>query len=259
MQLAELQAMFAGALRGEPPPGLLQAIAAVPSAVPAAERLAIYRRTSRHGQRAALAAVYPVVQALIGEDLFEALVLDHLAMPGSRHGNLHRLGARFDRTLLAEPACAPLIYLADVARLEWALHDSFFAADQSAEALLDPAGMDAAEQLRVALVLHPSTHLLACEAPAHHIWQAHQPDSGSSLDAVDVRAGPVWLAVYRRPEGHCIMPLTAAEHVLLENAKAGDSLAHSLERLEQLQLGVDLPAALARWLPAGLLQGFTLR
>ncbi len=264
MQLADLQAAFAGALRGEPDQALLHAIAPAPAGVPAQDRLAIYRRTSLHGQRSALTAVYPVVQALIGEALFAALVHDHLTQPGSRSGDLHRLGGDFAHTLLQEPACAGLPYLAEVARLEWALHDNFFAADRTALALVDAAQLDASAQLRVGLALHPSVRLLAGQFPVHAIWQAHQPDPAAAIDtgrlaAIDLQAGPVWLAVHRRAEGHCIAVLTAAQHALLADAQAGLPLAVSLERIEAAGwLAPDLAECLPRWLGAQLLQGFAL-
>ena len=258
MHLAELQAAFAATLRdggGSVDPAPLSGQIR-PAAIPTEAQLAIYRRTSHHAQRSALRQAYPVIEALIGPDLFAVLAAAHIAAPGSRSGDLHRFGAEFERTFESEPACADLRYLNDVARLEWVVHRSFFAADAPHCACVDPATVPASEHARLTLVPHPSLHVLACSGPAADIWQAHQSGHSTDFGLIDLAAGPEWLAVYRREEAVRIDRLSAADHSVLASSLAGEALMQGLERVGDVEF--DLAARLPVWLQAGLLSGLGL-
>ena len=112
-----------------------------------------------------------------------------------------------------------------------------------------------AELDRLTLLVAPSLHLLACRTPASRIWRAHQPGHEAELGTVDVHGGPEWLAIYLRPQGHCIDPLSAAEYTLLERCMAGLTLARALEGLSD---ELDVSLCLPRWSQAGLLAGLSL-
>ncbi|MDE3009423.1 MAG: putative DNA-binding domain-containing protein [Pseudomonadota bacterium] len=255
--LAALQHAFAAWLRSDhaavPPP--LRAVVR-PHGADQAERLAIYRRSSRHAQRQALAAAYPVIAALLGAELFQALCEDHLRVPGSRAGDLHCLGEGFCDTLRAEAACAGLDFLPEVARLEWLVHRSFFAADQTSAVALDPGVIAPHELPRLRPILAPGLALLACATPAGRIWRAHQPDSPERLADIDPAAGPEWLAVRRVAAGVCLDSLSAQEFALLEALERGLTLAQALDALNAP--APPLAAWLPRWLQSGLVLGLTL-
>ena len=59
----------------------------------AARRLRLYRNNLFESLTAALAAVYPVTQQLVGEDFFRALARRFIPAFPSRSGNLHDFGA----------------------------------------------------------------------------------------------------------------------------------------------------------------------
>jgi uncharacterized protein (UPF0276 family) len=256
--LAAAQAAFAGFLRAAAPAVLAPELAVqiVNGSASALERLLIYRRSSRQNQHDALQAAYPVLRALVGEALFAALVADYLDDPGSCSGDLHTLGGQLAERVRAEPACASLPYLADVAELEWRLHRGFFAADHPAVPCQDPASIAPADFGRVRLVAHPSLSLLACATPASRIWQAHQPGHADEMAAIDPAGAGEWLAIYRRTEGSCVDCLAPGEFRLLELCLAEVRLSDALD-----QLSAAAPD-LADWLPwslqRGLLAGLTL-
>ena len=89
----------------------------------AERRLQVYRNNLEASLGAALAAVYPVVARLVGDDCFRQIGRAYLARVPSRSGNLHEFGAALPEFLAAEPALAGLPYLGDVAALEWASHE----------------------------------------------------------------------------------------------------------------------------------------
>ena len=161
MALARIQGEFLGALFDErPAPG---------------ERFEVYRRTALANLHAALAAAYPVVLRLVGGAFFREAAERFALARGSTSGDLNEYGALFPDFLATYSHAASLEYLADVARLEWAVHESRRAADAP---LLD-AGALARVPLElhgaIRFNLHPAVRLIASPHPILAIWEANQP------------------------------------------------------------------------------------
>lgn len=114
--------------------------------------IATYRSSVRHGRRDALAAAYPRVLASLGEATFAALADAYAAAHPPACGDLHEFGAGFGAFLA--PAHGP--GLADLAAREWAAHRAFHAPDAPALDFAALARVDAADQGRLRLRMHPS-------------------------------------------------------------------------------------------------------
>lgn len=119
----------------------------------------------------ALAAVYPVVQQLVGAEAFAALSRLHWHTTPPTLGDLGAWGEAWPATVEAHPALAGEPYLADVARLEWDLHQAARAAD--AGPLRGLALLGACDPAALRLQLAPGTALRASAHPVVSIWQAH--------------------------------------------------------------------------------------
>lgn len=124
--LARQQQTFTAALLGRGDASAALAMFREPPAV-AAQRLEVYRANIRAGRLSALRAAYPVVEALVGSEFFEALARAHAQEQGSTNGDLNRFGQHFAMFLQGfEPVRrqSALAYLPDLARLEWAVHQA---------------------------------------------------------------------------------------------------------------------------------------
>src|SRR3546814_3289038 len=87
-------------------------------------------------------------------------------------------GDRFADFLAGFKPVRALLYLPDVARLEWARHEAYFAGHADP---LDPAalaGMPPERYLELALDLHPAVRLVTSWYPIDRIWEANQPQLG---------------------------------------------------------------------------------
>jgi hypothetical protein len=139
-------------------------------------RLAVYRNNVVVSLVDALAATFPVVQALVGEEFFRAMaaVFVRAQPPSSRI--LAWYGAGLADFIAAFEPAAGLPYLADVARLEMARVRAYHAADVAAvppEAL--QAALSQPERLAyLRLGLHPSLQVLASPYAVFSLWAAHQ-------------------------------------------------------------------------------------
>src|SRR3954471_23234249 len=121
--LREIQAGFAAALFN---PGASTGAPGIRAAgISPAVRLGFYRTNVFEDYRKALSVTYPAVEKLIGGGLFGALAQDYTLRYYSRSGDVGAHGAHFAEFVAGHPVARQLPYLADVARLEWSLEESF--------------------------------------------------------------------------------------------------------------------------------------
>jgi len=193
--LRELQAGFRAALLAGDERGVAPDV--VDDGVNASARLAVYRHHVLTSLTAALEATFPVVCRLVDRRFFGWLADSYVRAHPPAGPCLFEYGADLPEFIAAFPACAPLPWLADVARLEWAMNVALHAPDAvplEPEALrtLPPATL-----ARLTLHLDPSVTLLASRWPVDAIWDANQAGVDPA-PTVDLDAGGAWLEIRRR-------------------------------------------------------------
>lgn len=225
---------------------------------PSARRLQIYRNNSRLNLTGALQAAYPVVCRLVGEGFFHYAAAAYSVRHPSHAGDLHRYGAAFAAFLQTFEPTAELVYLPDVARLEWSCHQVFHAARH---APLDPRALMAIppeRQGELRFRLHPAAQLLASPFPILRIWQANQPDS-TAEHPVDLAAGGVKLLIFRGEDLEIrLLPLSAGAFALLHAFVERHAFAAACERAMAAQADFDLPTCFSRWVAQGVVTAFDL-
>jgi hypothetical protein len=254
--LRETQAVTLAAIRGGASADAAAALLRGGFGLPPERRLQVYRHNHFESLIDALEAVYPVVHALVGEAFFRAAARRFVRQHPPREPNLHRFGAALPAWFARWPAAAPLPYLADVARLEWAVHEAVHEADAPP---LDPARLAAVPpelQPRLRLRLHPATRFIASAYPLLRIWQTNQP--GAAAEAVALDEGGVRLQVARRAGEVELRRLGAAEDRWLRAlARGADLEAATLDALA-VDAGFDLPGCLARHVALGSFAALSL-
>jgi hypothetical protein len=218
-------------------------------------RIHIYRSSVLGIQTDALAAVYPVIQRLVGEKFFKTLGRDYLSKHPSPSGDLHDLGAEMPEFLSTLPAVSELPYLKDVARLEWAWHRVFHAADDTNLDLQSLADISADNQESIVFSLRKGARLLESDYPIHRIWEVNQEDYSKDR-TVNLDEGDIKLIVWRQNFELRIDPLHAAESQLLHAIKKGLPLEALIKRMNNSPLPFEqlLPNCVAK----GWISGFNL-
>lgn len=176
---AELQQSFAATVLGLPGELPISLRAATPGR--AESGLAVYRNNVMSGLIKLVAARFPAVRRLIGDDSFFESIRGFIAAEPPRSPLLLDYGDGFPHFLrrLGGDACSGCI--ADVADLEVARGKAYHAADA---APLPPQAFAAipAERLAgVRLTLHPSVSLLQSRFPVVSVWHAHQEFGDATL------------------------------------------------------------------------------
>ncbi len=166
-----------------------------------ADRLNIYRNTFITTATKALRLSFPVVHRLVGADFFDGAADLFVARHPPRVAYLDEYGAKFPEFLRTFRPAAALVYLADVARLEWAVSRAIHARDVEPLALARLGALSPEDQIRVCFVPHPSLALIRIDYPADVIWRGVLDGDDAALVAVDLDAGPIRLLVERRAAG----------------------------------------------------------
>lgn len=223
----------------------LASLGVVAGTVGAAARIDAYRQNVLGNYRKALAATFPVVKRLVGAAFFDAAVDEYVRAHPSTRGDVNRYGGDLPRFLASYGPARALGYLADVARLEWAIDQAGIAADAPGFDLAALAAVppDAYADLR--LGLHPSARVLESRYPVLRIWQANQPMIADP-PAVDLGEGGDLLLVARGARGVAVERVSPGEAALLRALAANASLGAAARCASEAEPSFDLPAALRR-------------
>ncbi len=150
---------------------------------PAAQQhgLRAYQAHAAATAERALAGAFPTVQQMLGPDAFAALAqaLWHAQPPA--HGDLAAWGGALPAFIAAAAQLAGEPCLADVARLDWALHQAEHAADDAAPV----AGLmllGSADACGLRLLCRAGHAVLVSPHPVHTLWAAHRSTAGDRFD-----------------------------------------------------------------------------
>jgi uncharacterized protein len=214
-------------------------------------RFALYRGNLTAGWDKTLAAAYPVLRMLVGEEFFSALTRAYGMAEPSRDADLNRFGASLAAFLEHFEPVAQYPYMPDMARLEWALHRAHYASDVQALTAQE-LGALAPEQLETArFSLHPACALLASRWATLALWQAHQADGDPVFPDPMERASH---ALMVRPRWRAdAVELDAAAFAALSTLAAGATFGAALDAAFYVDEQFDVGANLKQWLDLSVL------
>lgn len=253
-RLREIQQAFADGVFDGKHHAVAGAIAPDGSAL---RSVALYRRLIRYNYAQVLKVTYPVLYRFVGERYFGILVLGYAKQYPSNSGDLFLYGCHLPALL--QGIEAPLL-LVELARLEWACHEIYQAADSpllSEEQLRAIASVDPAQ---VTFHLHAASRLLSFPFPVHRVWQALQPaapaDEVVELPLPEQETG----VVVTRGDGRVQVTLLARPDYLLLEAMSRGVDAASVERMAiESEPEFDFPRFLATVLTLRILSGFSVK
>ena len=141
--------------------------------ISAEDRIAVYTNNIVGSLIEVLENTFPAIRRHVGEENFAVVAGAFVRAKPPARPQLDLFGAGFADFLEGfEPARENLPWLPDVARLEWAFHDSYFATDALR---FDPATLGEAapdDYLGLTFAPHPAARAVASAYPIHAIWQA---------------------------------------------------------------------------------------
>lgn len=216
------------------------------------DRLDVYRSTVRAVLVKALSLNFPTVQRLVGAEFFEwaaaLFAADHLPAAA----NLDAYGAGFAEFLGSLPSCAGLVYLSEVAGLDWAVARALHAEDaEPLHAVALGLAIDRAD--KAVFVAHPAISLLECRYPVDEIWRAVLGEEPGALERIHLEDGPCWLLIEGQAPQPQVSRLTRGEWDFARALLGGQSLGDALSRVTTESAA---PQWLAEHIAAGRIVGW---
>ncbi len=220
-------------------------------------RFNVYRSNVFHGLAEALAARFPVIERLVGEDFFRGAALAFVKSHPPRSPALFEYGDAFPAFLEAFEPARPFPYLADVARLEWARNVAYHAAD--AEPMADGAlGAIPPDLIGDAVLrLHPSCQLVASPYPILSIWETNTHDAEVRPIGPEM---PGEAALVVRPRlAVLVLRLGPGAETFIESVASGLTLAAAATSASSACETFSLIQTLAALIGAGVFTGVSIK
>lgn len=253
--LLRLQADFATALRDRDRTDVLARWLAGDDAH-ATSRVAIYRANVAAAGDKALSAAYPVIRQVVGPEFLHGLAREFQHATPSTSGDLHEFGAAFDAFLAGFEHVRHLPWLPDLARLEWAVHRAYGAADAPGWDPASLATVDPDAQSAIRFQWSPGLAVVASTRPIVRVWTLHQPGHAGEF-SVDWSLAETAL-VARDGFAVTVSACAPGEAAFVAASRAGEALGGAAEVALSRDPGFDLGAFLGRAIRQRLLCGFTL-
>lgn len=251
LALRDLQRSVGRLVLGQPASGDADRVGAV-LAESMAARLWIYRHHYESSLAEALKAIYPAICRLVDERFFEHAAHEYIKANPPCRPCLHEYGESFPEFLATFPPCRQLVYLADVARLEWRINAALHA---PAEPPLAPSafgGVGPEDFPRLVLRMLPSAAYLESSWPIDRIWLGEE-------ETVDLSEGGCRLEIRQRGEEVVFAGLDEPQFTLRRTLAAGHRMENALAAALATDPLFDLAMALRQLLAEGLVSGFSLQ
>lgn len=233
MRLNDAQALFSDVMLSPPEavesrtPSLIDLFSTPEAILP--ERLKIYRDNIFGNLVGALLDTYPLIGKLTGEDFAKGLMRAFILENPLREACLNRYGGGLATFIEFFAPAQGLPYLPDVARLEWAANEAYYAPDDKP---LTPAGLQNVlldELADMVLPLRSSVRFLASRWPLPAIRDFCLKENRSESETLNLNQGDCRLMVYRPGLTAEIVPLEPAEYAFLQDTGTGQTLGKALE------------------------------
>lgn len=234
--------------------GLLDPDIALPDGVSdvqgnaAPKRYSVYRNNVVVSLMDSLAASYPSLQMIIGDENFGRTCRNYVAVTPPRSAVMQAYGENFAEFVEQFPPLAKSPFLGDVARVERAWLESYHAPDASVLSGEVLEGLEPEEVQELVFVAHPAMRLLTSRWPVADLfsWRDGRPEDGVDLSIAQS-------IVITRPQLDVqLWPIDQGTHFLFEALTSGSALGEAAGNAINSFDGFDLSAALALALNAGV-------
>ena len=212
---------------------IVEAIVDAPP-LPTLERLGIYRNAYRVRLIEALDDTYPVLHAVLGDEVFAVLGEEFVAAHPSVHRSIRWYGSELAEFLRRQPPYAEQPIFAELALLEWTLAEVFDAADANPKPRAALSAIDPSAWSELHFEFHPSLRRLALKWNTTAVWQAMSHEE-MPPDPECAEYPVPWL-LWRQDLQNYFRSMPDDEAAALESALRGENFG-------------EICAALAEWLP----------
>jgi hypothetical protein len=219
-----------------------------------AERLGIYRNAYRVRLIEALGDTYPVLHAVLGDEVFGELGEEFVGTHPSLHRSIRWYGGSLAEFLARRPPYAAQPIFAELALLEWTLAEVFDAADAEPVQRAAFSAVDPSAWSELHFAFHPSLRRLQLHWNTAAVWQAMSRED-TPPDPTRAEYPAPWL-LWRQNLQNYFRSMTADEAAALDLARSGSSFGKICEALAEWFPEDEIPlraaTLLGTWADSGI-------
>jgi hypothetical protein len=207
------------------------------------QRIEIYRHNVFSTLTGALSDLYPVTEKIVSTPFFLRLAEKFVRVTPSSSGDLNMFGSEWPEFLRVHTEAINLPYLEDVAKLEWAWHQAFHAADWTSFDVSQLASVPVEQHAALRFHLHPSVMFIESAHPIVRIWEVNQNEYAGDM-RVDWTAPGDLTLVSREDLTVKIQSLPRANFDFLRALNDGETLSAAADTAFAADAEFDLQRAL---------------
>lgn len=197
--------------------------------------------------------IYPLLVKLIGKDFFHLTAQEYIQCYPSRSSNLHDYGEYFSHFLATYSPLQDLVYLPEVAAVEWICHSLSFAAEPSPFNIKQLENIASEEYDSLHFTLHPACKMLKCDYPILRIIELCQ---GNLQETIDVMSGGMHLLIIRRNLEIALIPISLADYTFLNALNDNKPLSQALDETIAIEQNFQLNEKLTCWIQTQIITDF---
>lgn len=222
-------------------------------------RMKVYRNNVIRGLSDAVTAAYPVTEKLTGKNFMKAATRAYVIRNFPEQGNLNLYGATFPDFLAQYEPAQHIPYLPDVARMEWAWEESYYAPDDTplAPEVLQKLETDTLPLIK--LSFRASVRFVESSYPLDEIYDiCHAAENDPSEDMINISQRGAKMLVFRHDYTVEARRLDEAEYSFLTTLYDGTPIIGAAEKAFARDSKFDLTGCLQKYLSYGLFRDFSL-
>ncbi len=196
--------------------------------IPLPARLKVYRNNIVGSLTDLMLATFPTIEKLVSKEFFEGMARSFILKHPPAQGCLSLYGAGFAEFIEGFSPAKSLPYLPDMARLEIAMNEAYYAPDDEPLKAEDLAAVPPEDLGALRLNLRSSARLLASPFPLTAIRAFCE--SGDPKATLDIDSGGEMLMIYRPHLQSLIVTLAPDDFAMLSVLTENLMLDETLER-----------------------------
>jgi len=185
------------------------------------DRLSVYLNNYEQSLVKAVMSVYELISALTGDEFAQKIAASYVRDHKPASGNMNIYGHDYADFIKNYEGARDVPYLADIARMEWALHSAYYAADEQPMEIAWLQTMDEEALGDLKLELCADVHIVKSEYPVFDIREFCLAENGADLNIEDKQAQ------------NCLIYRTRGDDMRVKIHVLGDDELFILEQIDQ--------------------------
>lgn len=218
-------------------------------------RLNIYRNNVFGNFESVLSSTFEVVKKIVGEKYFQQLITEYIKNYPSKSGNLDLYGESFAKLIKKQLSQHRLLYLEDVAKIEFLYHKSYFAKNAKKSFDLEKfKKLKPQDYQNLTFKLHPSCYLISSNFPIYEIWQNNLNNSKKQIKVIEKEQ---FLLIDRSLNQSKISKISQAEYLFLKLINKKKKLYETYEEICRItNQEIDIGSFLNKFISSAILVDF---